>query len=63
LLPSGAVLNLTGNGILPLSQFALATKERLTDELSAFITAMDKYHIRPAFDAQDQVFGNFQELR
>jgi hypothetical protein len=57
LLPSGAVLNLTGNGILPLSQFAV------TDELSAFITAMDKYHIRPAFDAQDQVFGNFQELR
>jgi hypothetical protein len=42
---------------------ALATKERLTDELSTLITTMDKYHIRPAFDAQDQVFGNFQELR
>ena len=41
---------------------ALATKERLTDELSAFISAMDKYHICPAFNAQNQVFGNFQQL-
>jgi hypothetical protein len=56
LLPSGAVLNLTGNGILPLSQFTI------TEELSAFISAMDKYHICPAFDSHNQVFGNFEEL-
>jgi HKD family nuclease len=42
---------------------ALATKERLTDELSAFISAMNKYHICPAFNAQNQVSGNFQQLR
>jgi hypothetical protein len=41
---------------------SVSDEERLT-ELSTLITAMDKYHIRPAFDAQDQVFGNFQELR
>jgi hypothetical protein len=53
LLPGRAILNLTGNGILPLSQFPI------TDELSAFILAMDKYDIRPAFDAHNQVFGDF----
>jgi hypothetical protein len=42
---------------------ALATKERLTDELSAFISVMDKYNICPAFNAQNQVSGNFQQLR
>jgi hypothetical protein len=38
LLPSGAILNLTGNGIAPLLQLAI------TDELSAFISAMDEYY-------------------
>jgi hypothetical protein len=56
-LPSGAILNLTGYSIAPLSQLAI------TDELSAFISAMDKYHICPTFNAQNQVFGNFQQLR
>jgi hypothetical protein len=54
-LPSGAVLNLTGNGIEPLSQFAI------TDELSANIAAMDKDYVCPAFDAHNLVFGNFQQ--
>jgi hypothetical protein len=35
-LRGGAVLNLTGDGIEPLLQLAI------TDELSAFITAMDE---------------------
>jgi hypothetical protein len=38
---------------------AVARNERLTDELSAFISAVDKYYIRPAFNAQNQVFGDF----
>jgi hypothetical protein len=36
-------LNLTGNGIDPLSQFPLS------DELSAFILAMDKDDVCPVF--------------
>jgi hypothetical protein len=36
-------LNLTGNGIDPLSQFPLS------DELSAFIPAMDKDDVCPVF--------------
>jgi hypothetical protein len=32
---------------------AVARNERLTDELSASMLAMDKYDIRPAFDAQN----------
>ncbi len=36
MLPVGAILNLTGNGVLPLLQLAV------TKELSAFILAMDK---------------------
>ncbi len=53
LLPSGAIVNLTSNGILPLLQLAI------TDELSASIATMDKYNICPAFDPYNQVFGNF----
>jgi hypothetical protein len=56
LLPGGTILNLTGNGILPLSQLAI------TDELSALIAAMDKDDVFPAFDTQNLVFGNFQYL-
>ncbi len=47
LLPSGAVLNLIGNGIKPLSQLAV------TDELSAFVLAMDKDDVLPAFNAHN----------
>ena len=54
-LRGGAVLNLIGDGIEPLLQPAI------TDELSAFISAMNEYHIRPALDAYNQVFGNFQQ--
>ena len=57
LLPSGAVLNLAGDGIEPLLQFPIA------DELSASSFAMDEYYICPAFDAQNFVFGTFQVLR
>jgi hypothetical protein len=46
-LAGGAVLNLIGNGIEPMLQSAV------TDELSAFIGAMDKDDIRPVFDAHD----------
>jgi len=49
-------LNLTGNGVLPLSQ------SPITDELSTLIPAMDKHYICPVFNANYQVFGNFQEL-
>jgi hypothetical protein len=52
-LTDGAVLNLIGNGIEPMLQSAV------TDELSAFIGAVDKDDIRPAFDAYNTVFGNF----
>jgi len=48
-----AVLNLIGNGIEPMLQPAI------TDELSAFIGAMDEDDIWPAFNSHDQVFGNF----
>ena len=41
---------------------AVARNERLTDELSTPIPSMDKEDIRPAFDAQNQVFGDFEEL-
>jgi hypothetical protein len=54
LLAGGAVLNLAGNGIEPMLQAAV------TDELSAFVDAMDKDDICPAFDAHDRVFGNFE---
>jgi len=47
LLPGGTILNLTGNGILPLSQLAIA------DELSALVAAMDKDNVFPAFDTQN----------
>jgi hypothetical protein len=57
LLISRAILNLISNGIAPLLQLAI------TDELAAFVLPMDKYYIRPGFDAHDQVFGNFQQLR
>ncbi len=50
-------MNLTCPGIKQMSQPAV------TDELSAFIGAMDKDDICPAFDAHNQVFGNFQQLR
>ncbi len=56
LLKGGAVLNLTGNGILPVLQFPIA------DELSPFILAMDKDDVCPAFDTQNLVFGDFQQL-
>jgi hypothetical protein len=49
----GAVLNLIGNGIEPMLQSAV------TDELAAFIGAMDEDDICPAFNSHDQVFGNF----
>ncbi len=49
-------MNLTGNGVLPLSQ------SPITDELSTLIPAMDKHYICPVFNANYQVFGNFQEL-
>ncbi len=49
-------MNLTGNGVLPLSQ------SPITDELSTLIPAMDKDYICPVFNANYQVFGNFQEL-
>ena len=55
LLPGGAVLNLIGNRIEPLSQLAI------TNELSAFISAMDKDDVCPKFDPHNPVFGNFQE--
>jgi hypothetical protein len=53
LLPGGAILNLTGNGVLPLLQFAV------TEKLSAFIVAVDKDDVCPAFNTYNQVFGNF----
>jgi hypothetical protein len=53
LLPGRAILNLTGNGILPLSQLAI------TDELSALVAAMDKDDVCPTFNAHNQVFGDF----
>ncbi len=56
LLKGRAVLNLTCHGILPLLQFPIA------DELSPFILAMDKDDVCPAFDTQNLVFGDFQEL-
>ena len=56
MLQGGAVLNLTSNGIKPLSQLAV------TDELSAFICAMNEEDVCPAFDTHNQVFGNFQQL-
>jgi len=34
----------------------------ITDELSTLIPAMDKDYICPVFNANYQVFGNFQEL-
>ena len=55
LLPSGAVLNLTGNCIEPLAQLTI------TDELSASIATMDKDDISPAFDSHNLVFGDFQQ--
>ena len=49
-------MNLTCHGILPVLQLPIA------DELSPFILAMDKDDICPAFDTQNLVFGDFQEL-
>jgi hypothetical protein len=55
-LAARAVLNLTGDRILPLLQLSV------TEELSAFICAIDKDDVCPAFDTHYQVFGNFEEL-
>jgi hypothetical protein len=55
-LAGRAVLNLTSDRILPLLQLPIAEK------LSAFIPAMDKDDVCPAFDTHNQVFGNFEEL-
>ncbi len=38
---------------------AVARNERLTDESSAFILAMNEDDVCPAFNADNHVFGNF----
>lgn len=56
LLAGGAVLYLTGNGILPLLELAI------TDELTALIPTVDEDDISPTFHAHNQVLGNFEQL-
>jgi hypothetical protein len=55
LLQSGAILNLTSYGILPLSQLPI------TDELPSPAEAMDENNVFPAFHSHNSLLGNSQE--